>query len=645
MASKRIKLTNYFRLALQYSMVIVLLYMIIRPWVDKTYSANVEAYCPVGGMQAFSSWMVNDTLACSMNTQQIAMGLALLIGIILFSKLFCAYVCPIGIFTEWLGRLGSRFKLKFTIKGFADKGLRILKYALLFTMFYFTITSSELFCRKFDPYYATLPSFSSDVSIWMAISALGIVILGSFFIRQFWCKYVCPMGAVSNIFAFTLPFWGITAVFITLIFLFHIQNSWIYYLGALCLTGFIMEAWTGKTYIFPLVKVTRHDSICTHCKICDKACPYAIDISNVEKVNHIDCTLCGDCIVKCPEKGALTYNGKRLLWLPSLAVVLLIAGAFTFASFTEIATINMKWGSPEQMSKAATFSMDGLKNVKCYGSSMSFATQMQEIKGVLGVQTFVRRFGVKVFYDPSIITAEKIKEKIFSPSRVLFKVPGPNLTSISVAEAGINRFFDSKDADNLAELLGRDKGIFSYETHFGEPVKTLIYFDPNLSNPEKLKALIESRKTVVGTGENQTTINLDFEVSYIRTNPENIHLHDYLKSYFDPYDKSFNGYIALDSAKLQTLELPFKDCIYAEKDALVPYLRNHMMQDKGLLRFQTYFGDEYPMLRLYFIPGKTTPDALLRSLNQPNLHITFKDGKTETKANPFRFTPGIVARK
>jgi len=68
-----------------------------------------------------------------------------------------------------------------------------------------------------------------------------------------------------------------------------------------------------------------------------------------------------------------------------------------------------------------------------------------------------------------------------------------------------------------------------------------------------------------------------------------------------------------------------------------------MMKDKGLVRFQTYFGDNAPVLKLFYIPGKTTPEALLRSLNQPKLNITFKDGHTEVKDNPFRFSPEAVA--
>ena len=196
------KKRNIYRLALQWTILGLLLYMVVRPFVDKSYVADFEAYCPFGGLQAFSSFLANNSLACSMTTTQIFMGLALLVGVFIFSKLFCGYICPIGTFTEWLGRQGRRFKMNFVIKGLADRLLRVFKYALLFTTFYFTLSSSELFCKTFDPYYAVFSGFSGDVVIGYAAMALLLSIPGSFFIRQFWCKYFCPLSAASNIFSF-----------------------------------------------------------------------------------------------------------------------------------------------------------------------------------------------------------------------------------------------------------------------------------------------------------------------------------------------------------------------------------------------------------------------------------------------------------
>ena len=102
------KKKNFYRLALQWTILGLLLYMVIRPFIDKSYVADFEAYCPFGGLQALSSFLANNSLACSMTTTQISMGIALLAGVFLFSKLFCSYICPIGTFTEWLGWQGKQ---------------------------------------------------------------------------------------------------------------------------------------------------------------------------------------------------------------------------------------------------------------------------------------------------------------------------------------------------------------------------------------------------------------------------------------------------------------------------------------------------------------------------------------------------------
>ena len=114
-----------------------------------------ETYCPVGGIQAFVTYLVRGSLPCSMSSLQILMGLVLAAGVILFSKLFCAYICPVGTVEDLLISLRKALKIKaLNIKtgSLADKILRIVKYGLLFWIFYMTATASELFCKHLDPY-------------------------------------------------------------------------------------------------------------------------------------------------------------------------------------------------------------------------------------------------------------------------------------------------------------------------------------------------------------------------------------------------------------------------------------------------------------------------------------------------------------
>ncbi|MFO7526875.1 MAG: 4Fe-4S binding protein, partial [Ignavibacteriaceae bacterium] len=176
-------------------------YVAIRPLFDNSYLADFESYCPFGGISSFFSKLNQGTMACNMSEVQVMLGIGLIVGVIIIGKLFCSYVCPIGAVTEWLGKIGERFKLRFDMPGFIDRPLRSLKYLILFAALYFTMTSSELFCKEFDPYFASVNLFdNSDITLYFAIPAFALTILCTIFFRLFWCKYLCPLSAVSNIF-------------------------------------------------------------------------------------------------------------------------------------------------------------------------------------------------------------------------------------------------------------------------------------------------------------------------------------------------------------------------------------------------------------------------------------------------------------
>jgi len=114
---KRFKVINWPRQIIQWSVLAFILFLLIRQFLDKSYVADFEAYCPFGGLQAFGSYLLNQALSCTMTTSQIVMGILLFVAILVFSKLFCSYICPVGTFTEWLSKLGKKLKIRITLTG------------------------------------------------------------------------------------------------------------------------------------------------------------------------------------------------------------------------------------------------------------------------------------------------------------------------------------------------------------------------------------------------------------------------------------------------------------------------------------------------------------------------------------------------
>jgi len=635
MATKKKKLRNYPRIILQYGILVLLAYMLIRPLFDKNYFADVEAFCPFGGMQSLASFLSNNSLACSMTTIQIALGVALIIGVILFSKLFCSFICPIGSVTEWIGIQGRRFKMQITLKGNPDRILRILKYVLLFISFYFTVTASELFCRKFDPYYAAMMGFEGDVYIWYALPALLLTIAGSFFIRQLWCKYLCPLGAITNLAVYALPVSSLILLWVLLTSVAKISIPWPWLLGAICLLGFIIEASTLRYLIFPSLRITRNDSICTHCKICDKKCPMAVPISDVDKVSHIDCHLCTDCVVKCPEKGALTINKRNLRWVPYTAVIILVVSSIIFGTNFELPTISERWKNiPE--TNLEKLEMQGLKNIKCFGSSRSFANHMKEVTGVVGVETFVKHKRVVVYFDKTVTNTTEVKKAIFSPLTEILNYRGVRKV-LNYVNLGVDRCFDPNDQQYLAQLLMSNKGVMGMITHFGEPVEASIYYDSTLTTVESIKSAITQKTLEIGEGKEKTSIETSFLVNESHYKTGRIEAFQFEQMFFTPTDVSFNNYNKIATEKLFIYEIDFPQAGQPSMLKWIPYLVSHLSNENGIVRMQTQYTPSGPVLKLWFVDGLISPAQITKSLSASTFLVHYESKPDETVKNPFVF--------
>lgn len=636
----RKKKLNYPRRIVQWTIMGLLLYMVVRFFSDKNYVPDFESFCPYGGMQAFSSYLVNNSLACSMTSVQIFMGIGLIIGIVIFSKLFCGYICPIGTITEWLGNIGRKFKIQYTPVGIIDKSLRIFKYILLFITFYFSIESSELFCKKFDPYYAAFTGFSSDVDLVYAVIALVITIIGSIFIRQAWCKYFCPLGAISNLFTYFPVFVVIFGIY-WIVLLTGVSASWMIPMIAVIAIAFFIEFIRLKDgIIIPFFRITRNNDTCTNCKLCDKTCPQGINVSSGPiKINNIDCNMCGDCITACPQKDTLQINKKNLKWLPVILIVILVSGGIFFGKTTELPTVSEQWGTTVQMGKAKVLNKSGLKDIKCFGSSTGFVAQMHEIKGVLGAATYVGSHSVKVWYDPMIISETALLETLFSSIKYEFQTPDSSITQLSVLTVHIKRFFDKYDAANLKKLLELQKGVIGLETKYGEPVIALVYYDSKYTDAEKIKKAISSKEFSYDGGENKVIVNVDFEVVADAGKQELIDRKTFLKKMFVPYFDDFNSYRKYTKDQLQIFEIPIVQIEDPMEAEWIPYLESHISRDNGVVAIETKYDKDIPVGRIYFVTTLTDSAKIYNSLLVDSFKVKYESGAYGFVKNPYKFIP------
>lgn len=634
----KMKKQNWYKLIYQFAVIGILSFMLFRLLFDKAYTPDFEAYCPFGGLQALGSYLTMDSLSCSMTSTQIMMGVVLFIGIVLFSRLFCGYICPLGTIGEWIGKLGDRLKVRITPKGLADYALRLLKYVLLFITFYFTLKTSELFCKKFDPYYAAVSGFNSDVVLWWALIAIGALLLGSLFFRLFWCRYLCPLGALSAIFKYSWWFLGTMAVYVILL-LVGLSIPYVWPLLIITAGGYILEV-TRMNRVRPdPVHITRNTDTCTSCGLCTISCPQGIDVASVDKVTHADCTLCGDCLHACPEKDTLQINKRNMKWLPSVVLGALIVLGITAGTLFELPTISQKWGTEEQLAGAGTFEMSGLKNIKCFGSSTAFANQMRNVEGVYGVSTYVASHTVHILYDTTMYNDEKLQQLLFVPvKRTIDDLPAET-GSLVYYTLTIDKFFDPLDATYLQHLLDQKTEAVGYQSEFACPVIVRIYF-PAGKEPDRetLVKTIESKSLSFTVNETEFNVKLPYKVVTFSEEKGTLSPQEFAREMFMPERSFFNDSQNYSGDVLKGMTVRLGE--NAKLNQRYSYLVSHLSNDSGIVGFETSLDDAgAEMLTLWYVDTLTTPDRIFGALSADSLVLHYVDGTVGTAPNPFRFVP------
>jgi polyferredoxin len=631
---------NKIRLILQSLFLGLIGYVALRPLFDSSYVADFESYCPFGGLSSLGSMLNQGTMSCNMSEVQVVLGIGLLVGVVLFGKLFCSYVCPIGAVTEWIGKLGDKMKVRIDLKGFIDRPLRLLKYGLLFITLYLTMTTSELFCKEYDPFYASVNLFdNSDIVLYFAIPAFVITVLGSLFFRLFWCKYLCPLGALTNIFLNVAVAGSIIVLYIA-VNLLGAEISLVWLLAALVTAGALNELVFKRSFLTPVPKITRNTDKCSDCGLCDVKCPQGINISQSQTVTNIDCTFCNDCVYTCPLKETITISNKtNLRYLAPAAVVILIAVSLGFASGLEFTTISERWGNFETVEDIETYSQAGIKNIKCYGSAMSLKNTLENVDGIVGLDAYAKTHAVTIYYNPAVINKNKVKSSLFTPIKMeVRKVKDENLQSLAMWDAGINGLFDLIDYNNLFYTLRIDEGVYGFETHFGEPVLATIFYDPALTTPEKIKKQIEQKQITVEKAKAVETLDLKFEVEGKGQTKGSIELADYRKTIFRPYDRLFNGYNKYNQEDLQMLVFPMPDAAVASLRRYFGSLSSHLSADDGIVRLSTRYLD-VPSGIVFFDPSQTDVEKIKAALVKPVLTVFTSKTETKDMDNPFKINP------
>lgn len=225
--------------------------------------AGVEGWLPIAGLMNTKAFFLTGHVPV-VHPAAMFLFLAFVGMALLAKKVFCAWLCPVGTLSEALWKLGRRlFRRNFSLPRWLDLPLRGLKYLLL-GFFFFVIAAMP--AAAIGAFMAAPYGLIADVKMLdffrgiglTGLVVLAILVLGSMLVKNLWCRYLCPYGALMGLVSLVSP-----------------------------------------------VKIRRDGEACIDCGKCARACPANLPVDRLVRIRSAECAACMECVAVCPAENAL----------------------------------------------------------------------------------------------------------------------------------------------------------------------------------------------------------------------------------------------------------------------------------------------------------------------------------------------------
>jgi len=228
--------------------------------------AGAEGWLPIAGLMNTKYLLLTGHVP-AIHPAAMVLFIAFMLMSLLLKKAFCSWLCPVGTLSEQLWTVGRKvLGRNLPLPKWLDIPLRGLKYLLLgFFVFVIGTMSAEAIHDFMSTPYGLVAdvkmlNFFRDIGQTAAI-VIGLLVLLSMLVQNFWCRYLCPYGALL-----------------------------------------------GLASLFSPAKIRRDAEACIDCGKCARACPSHLSVDQLVQIRSVECTACMVCAAVCQAQDALQFS-------------------------------------------------------------------------------------------------------------------------------------------------------------------------------------------------------------------------------------------------------------------------------------------------------------------------------------------------
>lgn len=249
-----------------------------------------------GTLHGWMGWMAKIQFIPALLALNAGVVLLLIVLTLLFGRVYCSVICPLGVFQDIISRFaGKRKKNRFRY----SPALKWLRYGML-VLFALAIVAGIRFhavVSLLEPYssygriasnlFAPVYQWSNNLLAHLAERADSY----AFYETEVWIK--------------NLPVFIIAAItFIALIVLAWKNGRT--YCNTVCPVGTILGFLSKYSLFKPVIDTTK----CNGCGLCARNCKASCINSKAHKIDYSRCVACMDCLDKC-KQGAISYTRRK----------------------------------------------------------------------------------------------------------------------------------------------------------------------------------------------------------------------------------------------------------------------------------------------------------------------------------------------